>query len=138
MCVCVCVRQQSVVSEVVAATAYVELCLRTVTEPDLLRVFLAFLLTTRETSNPNPDPPIITQLISRLHSSNTVSTRLAVLIFLLFIYCFFLLYIFFVFLLLTQLCVFLRLVKCCVVCASYDASEYQSWAFSSPVAPLRR
>ncbi|XP_050730435.1 FHF complex subunit HOOK interacting protein 1A-like isoform X3 [Eriocheir sinensis] len=63
--------QQSVVSEVVAATAYVELCLRTVTEPDLLRVFLAFLLTTRETSSPTPDPPIITQLISRLHSSNT-------------------------------------------------------------------
>lgn len=65
--------RQSVVSEVVAATAYVELCLRTVTEPDLLRVFLAFLLTTPDDPDPAtpPDPPIITLLISRLHSPNT-------------------------------------------------------------------
>ncbi|XP_063845079.1 FHIP family protein GJ17503-like isoform X2 [Scylla paramamosain] len=65
--------RQSVVSEVVAATAYVELCLRTVTEPDLLRVFLAFLLTTPDDLDPAtpPDPPLITLLISRLHSPNT-------------------------------------------------------------------
>uniref|UniRef100_A0A0P4VYQ4 FHF complex subunit HOOK-interacting protein C-terminal domain-containing protein n=1 Tax=Scylla olivacea TaxID=85551 RepID=A0A0P4VYQ4_SCYOL len=65
--------RESVVSEVVAATAYVELCLRTVTEPDLLRVFLAFLLTTPDDLDPAtpPDPPLITLLISRLHSPNT-------------------------------------------------------------------
>ncbi|XP_047475615.1 FHF complex subunit HOOK interacting protein 1B-like isoform X6 [Penaeus chinensis] len=60
---------QSVVGEVVAATAYVELCLRTVTEPELRRVFLAFLLTSPK--NPALEPPIITILISRLHSPNT-------------------------------------------------------------------
>lgn len=59
---------QSVVGEVVAATAYVELCLRTITEPELRRAFLAFLLTT---SSPAVEPPIITILISRLHSPNT-------------------------------------------------------------------
>lgn len=61
---------QSVVGEVVAATAYVELCLRTVTEPELRRAFLAFLLTSP--NNPALEPPIITILISRLHSPNTV------------------------------------------------------------------
>ncbi|KAK8735967.1 hypothetical protein OTU49_005143 [Cherax quadricarinatus] len=60
---------QSVVGEVVAATAYVELCLRTVTEPELRRVFLAFLLTSA--NSPAVEPPIITILISRLHSPNT-------------------------------------------------------------------
>lgn len=59
----------SVVGEVVAATAYVELCLRTVTEPELRRAFLAFLLTSP--NNPALEPPIITILISRLHSPNT-------------------------------------------------------------------
>lgn len=59
----------SVVGEVVAATAYVELCLRTVTEPELRRVFLAFLLTSP--NSPAVEPPIITILISRLHSPNT-------------------------------------------------------------------
>ncbi|XP_068222669.1 FHF complex subunit HOOK-interacting protein 1B isoform X3 [Palaemon carinicauda] len=58
---------QSVVEEVVAATAYVELCLRTVTEPELRRAFLAFILTT---NSPAVEPPIITILISRLHSPN--------------------------------------------------------------------
>ncbi|XP_068222666.1 FHF complex subunit HOOK-interacting protein 1B isoform X2 [Palaemon carinicauda] len=57
----------SVVEEVVAATAYVELCLRTVTEPELRRAFLAFILTT---NSPAVEPPIITILISRLHSPN--------------------------------------------------------------------
>ncbi|XP_042204929.1 FHIP family protein CPIJ015043-like isoform X2 [Homarus americanus] len=59
----------SVVGEVVAATTYVELCLRTVTEPELRRVFLAFLLTSP--NNPAVEPPIITILISRLHTPNT-------------------------------------------------------------------
>lgn len=63
---------EAVVGEVVAATAYTELCLRTVTEPQLLRVFLAFLLVPPP-GPPTLDPPIITLLISRLHSSNTVS-----------------------------------------------------------------
>ncbi|KAK4323330.1 hypothetical protein Pmani_005958 [Petrolisthes manimaculis] len=60
----------AVMGEVVAATAYTELCLRTVTEPQLLRVFLAFLLVPPP-GPPSLDPPIITLLISRLHSSNT-------------------------------------------------------------------
>ncbi|XP_069165218.1 FHIP family protein AGAP011705 isoform X3 [Procambarus clarkii] len=60
---------QSVVGEVVAATAYVELCLRTVTEPELRRVFLAFLLVSP--NSPALEPPIISILISRLHSPNT-------------------------------------------------------------------
>ncbi|XP_069165226.1 FHF complex subunit HOOK-interacting protein 1B isoform X5 [Procambarus clarkii] len=59
----------SVVGEVVAATAYVELCLRTVTEPELRRVFLAFLLVSP--NSPALEPPIISILISRLHSPNT-------------------------------------------------------------------
>lgn len=59
------------VGEVVAATAYVELCLRTVTEPELRRVFLAFLL--MSPNSPPVDPPLITILISRLHSPNMVS-----------------------------------------------------------------
>ncbi|KAK7070811.1 hypothetical protein SK128_016146, partial [Halocaridina rubra] len=64
----------SIVGEVVAATAYVELCLHTVTETELRRAFLAFLLTT---NSPTVEPPIITILISRLHSPNTLMVLMA-------------------------------------------------------------
>ncbi|XP_076065364.1 FHF complex subunit HOOK-interacting protein 1B-like isoform X2 [Oratosquilla oratoria] len=58
----------NLVGELVAATAYLDLFLRTVTEPELLRAFLAFLLTQPE---PNcKDPPLISILIARIHSSN--------------------------------------------------------------------
>lgn len=36
---------QNTIEEIIATTAYLELCLRTVTEPDLLQVFLKFIFT---------------------------------------------------------------------------------------------
>ncbi|XP_018019872.1 FHF complex subunit HOOK interacting protein 1A isoform X2 [Hyalella azteca] len=69
------------IEEVVTATAYVDLFLSYATEPQLRRAFLAFLLTSppprgdlgegeEEHRRGMRDPPIITTLISRIHSDN--------------------------------------------------------------------
>ncbi|KAF2366466.1 Retinoic acid induced 16-like protein [Trinorchestia longiramus] len=68
------------IEEVVTATAYVDLFLSYATEPQLRRAFLAFLLTPpprhsedeqRRTEMGAREPPIITTLISRIHSDNS-------------------------------------------------------------------
>ena len=59
------------VGEVITSTAYVELFIRKVTEPELIRAFLAFIFTSADSDS--VEPPIITTLISRLHSPNSVS-----------------------------------------------------------------
>ncbi|KAB7498836.1 hypothetical protein Anas_06168 [Armadillidium nasatum] len=56
---------QNVLEEVVAAIAYVEFFLQSVTEEKLQRAFLALLLSPQEWS----DLPLVTTLISHLHSS---------------------------------------------------------------------
>lgn len=56
---------QSTNEELVAATAYLELCVRSVSEPGLLRVFVRFLLRDRY-----DDVRILHQLVHRIHSQS--------------------------------------------------------------------
>ncbi|KAF5399020.1 hypothetical protein PHET_06789 [Paragonimus heterotremus] len=60
---------QSSLYEVVAATAYLELFLRHLTEPKLIKLFLRFIMTSSHDSY-----PILTSLINRLNANSAVST----------------------------------------------------------------
>ncbi|OON13441.1 hypothetical protein X801_10784 [Opisthorchis viverrini] len=58
----------SALDEVVAATAYLELFLRRLTDPLLLKLFLRFIVTSNHDSY-----PILTSLINRLNANAAVS-----------------------------------------------------------------
>ena len=60
--------QQSAIEEQVSAIAYLELFVRTITEPSLLRAFLHFILVTK-----HDDVVILEWLIDRINSSTKVS-----------------------------------------------------------------
>ncbi|KAF6768306.1 hypothetical protein AHF37_01628 [Paragonimus kellicotti] len=60
---------QSSLCEVIAATAYLELFLRHLTEPKLIKLFLRFIMTSSHDSY-----PILTSLINRLNANSAVVT----------------------------------------------------------------
>lgn len=62
--------QQNSMEEVIAATAYLELFIRRITEPAMMKTFLQFLLTER-----HDDVFILDSLVSRISSNSRVSAE---------------------------------------------------------------